>query len=62
MNESMGNDMKKVSILGDQFAPAKGGQFASATSGQFCSKLVVNLNWNQVVNFTVFSNQSIKSA
>jgi hypothetical protein len=42
--------------LGGQFAPAKGGQFASATGGQFDPKLVVNLNWNQVVNFTVFSN------
>lgn len=44
MNESMGNDMKKVSVLGGQFAPAKGGQFASATGGQFAPKLVVNLN------------------
>jgi hypothetical protein len=41
--------------LGGQFSPAKGGQFASATGGQFNPKLVVSLNWNQVVNFTVFS-------
>jgi hypothetical protein len=46
--------------LGGQFAPAKGGQFASATGGQFDPKLVVNLNWNQVVNFTVFSTKGIK--
>jgi hypothetical protein len=45
--------------LGGQFAPAKGGQFASATGGQFDPKLVVNLNWNQVVNFTVFSKKAI---
>jgi hypothetical protein len=46
--------------LGGQFSPAKGGQFASATGGQFNPKLVVSLNWNQVVNFTVFSTSIIE--
>jgi len=31
----MGNDMKKVSVLGGQFAPSTNGQFKLESGGQF---------------------------
>ncbi|QIH40180.1 hypothetical protein G7A72_15790 [Flavobacterium sp. Sr18] len=38
------------------FSPKSGGQFGLENGGQFAPKLVVNLNWNRVVNLTGFSN------
>ncbi|QIH38124.1 hypothetical protein G7A72_04610 [Flavobacterium sp. Sr18] len=37
------------------FSPKSGGQFGLENGGQFAPKLVVNLNWNRVVNLTGFS-------
>ncbi|QIH37888.1 hypothetical protein G7A72_03320 [Flavobacterium sp. Sr18] len=41
------------------FSPKSGGQFGLENGGQFAPKLVVNLNWNRVVNLTGFSNQHL---
>jgi hypothetical protein len=38
------------------FSPKSGGQFGLESGGQFAPKLVVNLNWNRVVNLTGFSS------
>jgi len=40
--------------------PKLGGQFELESGGQFAPKLVVNLNWNRVVNLTGFSRSSIE--
>lgn len=40
------------------FSPKSGGQFGLESGGQFAPKLVVNLNWNRVVNLTGFSIKS----
>ena len=41
------------------FSPKSGGQFGLENGGQFAPKLVVNLNWNRVVNLTGFSIQAM---
>ncbi|MDD2820653.1 MAG: hypothetical protein PHW29_05265, partial [Flavobacterium sp.] len=46
--------------LMSNFSPKSGGQFGLENGGQFAPKLVVNLNWNRVVNLTGFSIVPIK--
>jgi hypothetical protein len=41
------------------FSPKSGGQFGLENGGQFAPKLVVNLNWNRVVNLTGFSSKGL---
>jgi len=41
--------------LGGQFEPKQGGQFRLENGGQFAPKWVIILDWNWVVNLTVFS-------
>ncbi|MBG6188325.1 hypothetical protein [Flavobacterium sp. CAN_S2] len=42
------------------FTPKSGGQFELESGGQFTPKLVVNLDWNRVVNLTGFSNMTLR--
>ena len=43
--------------MSGQFEPKQGGHFGLKSGGQFAPKWVVILDWNWVVNLTVFSNQ-----
>jgi hypothetical protein len=42
--------------LGGHFELKQGGHFGLESGGQFAPKWVVILDWNWVVNLTVFSN------
>ncbi|MDD2675332.1 MAG: hypothetical protein PHF81_10670, partial [Flavobacterium sp.] len=46
--------------LMSNFSPKSGGQFGLENGGQFAPKLVVNLNWNRVVNLTGFSKKQLE--